>query len=116
MEFDALNKMCSWELKKALYLITVAEELGMDLSGTGHVGVNYSSGYTYLWLEEYDFTLYMTINCELVKKDITVSWTNPDTGEEVERAFAEENKPTTLKDLLTWAERFIDVGSSTKEA
>lgn len=74
MEFK-LSEMCDWERKKAVFLMGVAEnDLGMDLSGYGEVAVNQNSGYTYLWIEDYNFSLYMPINCELKKSDIYALW------------------------------------------
>ena len=63
MEYK-INEMCGWERQKAVYLIGVAESLGMDLDSYGEVAVNKNSGYTYLWSEDYNFSLYMPINCE----------------------------------------------------
>lgn len=42
------NKMCKWELEKAIFLQKTAVDLGMDLTGYGEVAVNKNSGYTYL--------------------------------------------------------------------
>ena len=81
------EKMGSWEIEKASYLILKATELGMDLSSYGEVAVNQNSGYTYLWLEDYDFTLYMPINCELQRKDVYVMYTDFETGEETEESL-----------------------------
>ena len=60
MNLDKLNTMCNWERKKAIYLMEIAEnKLNMNLSNYGEIAVNQNSGYTYLWLEDYNFTLYM---------------------------------------------------------
>lgn len=96
-----LNKMCDWERKKAVFLLNVAESLGMDTSGYGDLAVNSNSGYTYLWLEDYCFTLYMPINCELVKSDVWALWTNSEDDEEIEINLKED---TTLQDLEEWAD------------
>ena len=95
------DKMCKWELEKAIFLQKTAVDLGIDVSGYGEVSVNPNSGYTYLWLEDYNFTLYMSISCELIKTDIWALWTNPEDGEEIEIAL---KKNTTLNTLETWAE------------
>jgi len=97
---ENMNKMCDWERKKAIFILSVAEELGMNTSGYGEVAVNPNSGYTYLWLEDYSFTLYMPINCDLVKSDIWALWSNPNDGEEIEMQLSED---TTLKELEDWA-------------
>ena len=97
-----LNKMCDWERKKAIFILGLAENnLDMDCSGYGELAVNPNSGYTYLWLEDYPFTLYMPIDCALVKTDVVALWTNPEDGEEIEYELKNE---TTLDDLINWCE------------
>ena len=95
-----INNMCDWERKKAIFLLNIAENLGMDTSSYGELDVNSNSGYTYLWLEDYNFSLYMPISCELQKTDIYALWTNPEDGEEIE---IELEDGTTLKYLEDWA-------------
>ena len=86
MVIEIGKKMCLWELEKAMFLLqTATKELHMDvLSSKCILDVNESSGYTYLWCENYNFTLFMPITCELIKEDVFVLWTNSDTGEEKE--------------------------------
>ena len=91
--------MCDWEQEKALYLIKTAKQLGMNISGYGELAVNQTSGYTYLWLEDYPFTLYMPISCELEEKDVWVMWTNPENGEEIEKSLDEFS---SLSDIEDW--------------
>lgn len=79
--------MTSWEIEKAAYLTLTAKELGMRLDSYGELSVNSSSGYTYIWLEDYEFSLYMPINCELQRKDIYVNYSDPITGEETEESL-----------------------------
>lgn len=81
--------MTSWEIEKASYLILTAKELGMKLDCYGEVSVNPNSGYTYIWLEDYEFTLYMPINCDLQREDVYVLFTDFETGEETEESLAE---------------------------
>jgi hypothetical protein len=100
MEYK-LNDMCSWEKQKAVFLIGVAEQLGMNLDSYGEVAVNSTSGYTYLWSEDYNFTLYMPINCELKKEDVYALWTNSNDGEERETSI----KDMDLKDIEDWASK-----------
>ena len=95
-----INKMCQWEREKAVFLIGVAEDLGMNIDSYGEVAVNPNSGYTYIWLEDFDFSLYMPINCELVKSDVWALWSNPNNGAEIEKQLEED---TTLEDLEQWA-------------
>lgn len=108
VNYENLNKMCSWERQKAMYLIKVAEDLGMDTEGYGELAVNENSGYTYLWLEDYSFTLYMPINCELQLTDVCALYSCPYDGEETETCLISDNKDIktamTLKDLKDWAE------------
>jgi hypothetical protein len=79
--------MTSWEIEKASYIILTAKEIGMQLDSYGEVNVNTNSGYTYLWLEDYQFSLYMPINCELQRKDIYVLYSDPINGEETEESL-----------------------------
>lgn len=95
MDFSALNNMESWERKKAMFLIETAESLGMDIEGYGGIGVNQNSGYTYLWSEDFPFTLYMPINCELDRNDVYVMFTNYENGDEEEIVLGNRN----LKDV-----------------
>ena len=100
VDYSKLNDMCSWEQKKALYLIKIAEDLGMNTEGYGELAVNENSGYTYLWLEDYPFTLYLPIDCELTKNDVYAIWTNFEDGEEIEINLYDK----TLSELYSWVE------------
>lgn len=99
------ENMVKWELEKAVFLQKIAVDLGMDLTGYGEVAVNPNSGYTYLWLEDYNFTLYMPISCELKKTDIVALWTNSEDGEEIE---IDLKNNTTLANIEAWAEKLSD--------
>mgnify|MGYP006268780939 CR=1 FL=1 len=103
MNFEALNKMVGWERQKAMYIIQIAEELGMDIDGYGEIGVNQNSGYTYIWLEDYQFCLYMPINCDLKKSDIYASC-YAENGQEYEIELHRK----TLHDLEGWASFIIE--------
>lgn len=81
------DSMTNWEIEKASYLILTARELGMKVDSYGEVNVNPNSGYTYLWLEDYEFTLYMPIHCDLQRKDVYVMFTDFETGEETEESL-----------------------------
>ena len=102
VNYDSLNNMCEWEQEKALYLIKRAKELGMDTTGYGELAVNPNSGYTYLWLEDYSFSLYMPINCDLVNKDVVALWTNPENGEDQELVEFE-----SLEEVENWVDELI---------
>ena len=107
MTFNSSGTMGSWEIQKGGFLISEAGKLGMDVSGYGMVEVNPNSGYTYLWLEDYPFTLYMPISCRLDKRDIYALWSNPEIGNE---STMELRFNTSLKDLESWA-RGLEDGS-----
>ena len=78
--------MCDWELDKANFLIQTARQLGMNLQSYGEVSVNQNSGYTYLWSEDYPFSLFMPISCDLIREDVYVIYTSED-GEEIEESL-----------------------------
>ena len=99
METNNLNTMCDWERKKAIFLMNYAESIGMNTSGYGEVAVNQSSGYTYLWLEDYPFCLYMPINCDLKESDIYCMWTNYENGEEFEMSCEDVTNINELYDF-----------------
>ena len=81
------TEMTNWELDKANFLIQTARQLGMSLQGYGEVSVNSNSGYTYLWSEDYSFSLFMPISCELKRDDVYVMWTNFYDGEEIDESL-----------------------------
>lgn len=101
MEINNKN-MGEWELQKASFLLLEASKLGMKITGYGQCDVNPNSGNTYLWLEDYNFCLFMPINCELVKTDIYCVYSCPIDGKEEEIALDED---TTLANLELWAAR-----------
>ena len=102
METSKLNTMCDWERQKAIFLMNYAENtLGMNLSSYGEIGVNPNSGYTYLWLEDYSFCLYMPINCDLSTDDIYCLWTNNENGEEIDMSCKDV---ISIKDLYDFVE------------
>lgn len=93
------DTMTSWEIEKGSYLILTAKELGMNLNSYGQVSVNEYSGYTYIWLEDYEFTLYMPINCNLIREDVYVLYTDMETGQEHDESLIQFS---TLKDIKEW--------------
>jgi len=96
------EQMSIWEVEKASYLILTAKELGMQLDSYGEVSVNKNSGYTYIWLEDFNFSLYMPINCDLKRDDVYVLHTDFETGEETEESLS---KFKTLDDIEEWASK-----------
>jgi len=95
-----------WEQEKAVYLQSTALELGMDLDGHGDIGVNRSSGYTYLWMEDYSFVLYMPIYCELQSSDVWVMYMDSETGEEFEDTL--DSIGDTVHALAAWVDKIIE--------
>lgn len=100
MNFNVEN-FNEWELEKAVFLMSTARKWEIKLSGYGECAVNPNSGYTYLWLEDYAFTLYMPISCEIIEDDIFVMWTDPQDGQETEQSLTDF---TDLKDINQWCE------------
>ena len=83
------ENMCDWEIQKGAYLILKAKQLGMNLNSYGELAVNPNSGYTYLWLEDYSFSLFMPIWCELTDEDVFVNYFDHITGNEIEEQLSE---------------------------
>lgn len=94
------NSMDIWEVKKANFLVLTAKQLNMNLNCFGELSVNQSSGYTYLFLEDYSFTLFMNLDSELKRNDVYVLWTDSYTGEEVEESLSQFNH---LGEIEEWA-------------
>ena len=93
------ENMTEWEQRKALYLQQVALDLHIELDDMIEIGVNQSSGYTYLFSYDLPFVLYMPISCELTKQDVWVMTTDNMTGEEYERTLCD----ATQSDLEIWS-------------
>lgn len=91
--------MTSWEIEKAAYLVLIAKELGMNLNSYGELSVNPNSGYTYIWLEDYNFSLYMPINCDLKREDVYVLHNDSETGEETEESLKHFE---SIEDIEEW--------------
>lgn len=96
------QKLSGWELTKAIYLVQQAKELGMSLNGYGQIDVNPNSGYTYLWSEDYPFSLYMPIDCRLNPNDVYVLYSDSMNGEEVEESLSKFN---SLEEIYEWVEK-----------
>jgi hypothetical protein len=91
------SNLCSNATRKIALLITKASDLGMDISGYGFADENQNSGNVYLWLEDYQFTLYIGLGDDT----IYALWSDPMNGEEEEIEVG--NK--TLAELELWAEQ-----------
>jgi hypothetical protein len=83
------------ELRKVALLMTRASDLGMNLSSYGEANVNKDSGYTYLWLEDYPFTLFVGTDLD----DVWACWSNPEDGEETVTNVLDD---MTLDNLYDW--------------
>lgn len=80
----------------AARLIQKAAKLEMNLDGYGFLDYNDRSGNTYLWLDDYNFTLYISD----FNTPIKALYTCPYDGEETER-----NIGTSLEKLEAWVQR-----------
>lgn len=89
------SKLGANAIRKIALLITHASDIGMDVSGYGMADENPNSGNVYLWLEEYSFTLFITLGDDA----IWASWTDSNDGEEHETEAAGK----TLAELESWA-------------
>ena len=89
------SNLSSNPMRKIGLLITKASDLGMDVGGYGHADENQNSGYVYLWLEDYPFTLFIDLGSD----DIQALWSNPNDGEEIEISVGN----MSLYDLENWA-------------
>ena len=96
---EAFNNMTEWEQRKALYLQQVALDLHIELDDMVEIGVNQSSGYTYLFSYDLPFVLYMPISCELTRDNVWVMTTDNMSGEEYERTLND----ATQSDLELWS-------------
>lgn len=99
------EKLQGWELDKALYLIKVANQINMDLSEYTIVDVNNTSGYVYLFDDNYNFSLYMPINCDLIKDDIYALYTDFDNGDEHEIDLSSIND---VEQIENWIDDLIN--------
>jgi hypothetical protein len=99
------EKLQGWELDKALYLIKVANQINMDLSEYTIIDVNKHSGYVYLFDDNYNFSLYMPINCHLVKDDVYALYTDFDNGDEHE---IDLSSITDVEQIENWIDDLIN--------
>lgn len=60
------ENLCANAIRKIALLITKAADLGMDLSGYGHAAENPNNGNVYLWLEDYTFTLFISLGDDAI--------------------------------------------------
>lgn len=81
--------------RKIAKILTKASDLGMDLSGYGEANENTTSGHVYLYLEDYNFTLFISLGSD----EVQALWFSSVDGEEIEIEVGE----MSLSDLETWA-------------
>ena len=103
------NNLCSNATRKIALLITKASDLGMDVSGYGFADENQNSGYVYLWLEDYPFTLFIRPCGDY---EIEALWSDPYDGEEHEIDVGD----MSLDDLTDWCEDLQRAADSEKGA
>lgn len=89
------TKLSNNAMRKVALLITKASDLGMDVSGYGMANENNHSGYVYIWLEDYPFTLFSGLGSD----DVWALWSNPENGEETVTNVLDE---MTLCNLYAW--------------
>jgi hypothetical protein len=87
------SKLTSNEMRKATRLMHHAMALDMDLSGYGMLDVNQTSGNVYLWVEDYNFCLYLPV----VSSPVMVCYSCPQDGEETTR-----RAPKSMAVLNKW--------------
>ena len=81
--------------RKIAKILTKASDLGMDLSGYGEASENKNSGHVYLYLEDYNFTLFISLGSD----EVQALWFSFVDGEEIEIEVGE----MSLHDLESWA-------------
>lgn len=101
MTWDKMNTMCKWEQTKAMFIVNCLDDLGIDYSGYGEIGLNENTGNVYVWLDGYSFTLYMPIICDLKKEHVRVLFFAPYDGAITEKSLGEFS---TLEEIEAWIE------------
>jgi hypothetical protein len=81
--------------RKIAKILTKASDLGMDLSGYGEASENKNSGHVYLYLEDYNFTLFISLGSD----EIQALWFSSVDGNEIEIEVGN----MSLSDLEAWA-------------
>jgi len=87
MEIKTGN-MSANEVRKTALLITRAGELGMDLSGYGFADVNKTRGNVYLWLEDYNFCLFIGLGGDRIDACYSCSYDGEQTIRQAGRSLA----------------------------
>lgn len=105
MNINESGNMGNNELIKAGKLLVKAGELGMDVSGYGALDVNTTSGYVYLWTEDYNFTLFVDL-----QGNVKALYSCPIDGEETIK-----DTVSSITGLEKWADKMAKA-SEAKEA
>ena len=96
------------QAKNAGRLLILAADLGMNVNGYGELGYNNTFGNTYLWLEDYQFTLFINDYDDEMKALYTCFID----GEETELCVDEN---TDLETLEAWAENLSNESMKKEE-
>lgn len=99
------KNLCANALRKVALLITKAADIGMDLSSYGMAGENGHTGNVYLWLEDYNFSLYIGLGGS---DRVKACWMNQYNGDE-EITDAHD---MTLHNLEQWAEELTEAADA----
>jgi hypothetical protein len=89
------ENLCNNAYRKIAKILTKASDLGMDLSGYGEANENKNSGHVYLYLENYNFTLFISLGSD----EIQALWFSSVDGNEIEIEVGN----MSLSDLEAWA-------------
>ena len=89
------------QAKNAGRLLVLAADLDMDVSGYGELGYNNAFGNTYLWLEDYQFILFIS-DYDDTMKALYSCFVD---GKETEFCIDEN---TDLETLEAWAENLYN--------
>ena len=102
------ENLCNNAYRKIAKILTKASDLGMDLSGYGHADENTTSGHVYLYLEDYPFTLFISLGSD----EVQALWSDPENGEETEI----EVGSMSLNDLIEWDASLTHTYRNSEEA
>lgn len=99
------NDMVANEARKAGLLLAHAGKIGMNLGGYGELAVNQNSGNVYLWLEDYNFCLFVGLSND---DKVEACYSCPVDGEET-MVDADE---MSLDELEAWAQALAEESDS----
>lgn len=79
-------------------LMKESVRLGFKIGGYGEIAYNERSGYTYIWCEDYNFSLCISDFSEQVE----VLYSDPENGEET---FRDASKFKSIEEIDEWVEK-----------